>query len=176
MIKSPQAIFLFLVILLLVDFFVIGKIDKLSRQKIGYGFNYPLGAKEQHLLYQRYGWQRIIYNFSHFFQFWLSPPPGKSFKNLNEFLHLDIPPSTLTFNILHLFAFLFFSLILLYFFRLPIWLVFLIGIFFNIFHEYVAEGIYIDPSFNDLWTNLLGIIFGLLLFEIIQLHKFRSKK
>lgn len=161
--RSKEVIFLFLAFLLLIDFFVIGKIDPISREGLGYGFGYFLGPKEQHLLYQKYGWPRIVYNFSHFFQFWLSPPVGKSFKNIKEFFYLDIPPSTIFFNILHFFAFLFFALILLILFHLPIWQVFFICLFFNIFHEYIAEGIYLDPSFNDLWTNLLGTLFGILL-------------
>jgi len=166
--RTPKFIFLFLIILLLIDFFIIGKLDEVSRRHEGYGYYYPLKEKEQHLLYQRYGWPRILYNFSHFFQFWLSPPPGKRFHNLWEFLNLDVPPSSFLFNICHFFAFFLFSLFLLYFFRLPILVVFLIGIFFNIFHEYIAEGIYMDPSFNDLWVNLLGNLFGLLIWLLIK--------
>jgi len=169
--QSKKVIFLFLVCLLLIDFFVIGKIDKVSRAGQGYGFNYPLSAREQHLLYQRYGWPRIVYNFSHFFQFWLSPPPAKKFHNLWDFLHLDVPPSSVLFNILHFFAFLIFALVLLYFFRLPLWFVFLSGLFFNIFHEYISEGIYVDPSFNDLWTDTIGLLAGLLLVVIFVKKK-----
>jgi len=161
--RSPKVIFLFLVCLLLIDFFVIGKIDPVSRAGQGYGFNYPLRADEQFLIYQRYGWPRIKYNFRHFFQFWLSPPIGKSFRNLKELLSLDIPPSTLFFNVLHFFAFFIFTIILFYFFHLSFWQIFLISLFFNIFHEYIAEGIYLDPSFNDLWTNSLGLLVGLLI-------------
>ncbi|MFN3301743.1 MAG: hypothetical protein ACK413_01800 [Patescibacteria group bacterium] len=160
---SKKLIFLFLIFLLLIDFFIIGKIDEISRKKIGYPYFYPLTKGEEQLLYQRYGWPRIVYNFSHFFQFWLSPPPAKNFRNLKEFLYLDVPPSNVFFNILHFFAFLIFAIILLLFFRLNVFLVLFIGLFFNIFHEYIAEGIYIDPSFNDLWTNLLGTLVGSLI-------------
>lgn len=163
LLRSKKAIFLFLACLLLIDFFVIGRIDKISREQIGYGYHYPIGANEQNLLYQRYGWPRIDYNFSHFFQFWQNPPPGRTFHNLIEFLQLDIPPSTVLFNILHFFAFAIFAILLLCSFRLPIWLVFLIGIFFNIFHEYISEGIYLDPSFNDLWVDTMGLLIGLLI-------------
>jgi len=164
--RSKKVIFLLLVCLLLIDFFVIGKIDYLSKQEIGYGYQYPLGSNEQHLLYQRYGWPRIIYNFSNFFQFWQAPPPGRIFSNLIEFLYLDVPPSTFLFNIFHFFAFLIFALILLRFFCLPIWAVFLIGMFFNIFHEYIAEGIYIDPSLPDLWIDTIGLLTGILIFNL----------
>lgn len=164
--RSKKVIFLLFVCLLLIDFFVVGKLDKMSARKIGYSYHYPLGVGEQNLLYQRYGWQRVVYNFKHFFQFWQSPPPGKRFHNLREFLQLDVPPSTVFFNILHFFAFAIFAFLLLYFLRLPIWLVFLIGVFFNIFHEYIAEGIYLDPSFNDLWTDTIGLLVGMLIYII----------
>lgn len=159
-------LFLFLIFLLLIDFFIIGKVDPVSHNQIGYGYQYPLGQNEQHLIHQRYGWPRIVYNFSNFFQFWQSPPPGRSFSNLIEFLHLDVPPSSVLFNILHFFAFAFFAIFLLVFFRLPIWAVFLIGMFFNIFHEYVAEGIYVDPSFPDLWIDTIGLLVGILTYLI----------
>lgn len=171
--RFKKVIFLLLICLLLIDFFIIGRIDSKSNQQIGYGYNYPLGSNEQNLLYQHYGWPRLVYNFSHFFQFWQSPPPGKTFHNLLGFLSLDIPPSTIFFNILHFFAFAFFAFLLLYFLRLPIWMVFLIGIFFNIFHEYIAEGIYVDPSFNDLWTDSLGLLTGLLTYEVVTNFKIR---
>lgn len=174
LLKSKKVIFLFLISLLLIDFFVIGKIDPASNQKTGYGYYYPLGVNEQSLSYQHYGGTRIAYNFSHFFQFWQNPPPGRTFHNLIEFLHLDVPPSSVFFNILHFFAFAIFAILLLYFLRLPIWLVFLIGVFFNIFHEYISEGIYMDPSFNDLWTDSLGLLVGMLIYIIFS-HKFFIK-
>lgn len=161
--RSLEILLLFLIILLLIDFFLIGRIDPISRAGQGYGFGYYLKEKEQKMIYHQYGWERIKYNFRNFFQFWREPPLGKKYSNLKEFLLLDVPPSKLLFNILHFFAFLIFTLLLFYFFHLPVWLVFLIGMFFNIFHEYVAEGIYLDPSFNDLWTNTLGLLVGLLL-------------
>jgi hypothetical protein len=171
--RSKKVIFLLLICLLLIDFFIIGRIDSKSNLHIGYGYNYPLGANEQSLLYQHYGWPRLIYNFSHFFQFWQSPPPDKTFHNLLGFLSLDIPPSTIIFNVLHFFAFAIFVFLLLYFLHLPIGLVFLIGMFFNIFHEYIAEGIYVDPSFNDLWTDTIGLLVGLLAYELATNFKIR---
>lgn len=176
--QSKKVIFLLLICLLLIDFFVIGKIDSRSNQQIGYGYNYPLGGQEQNLLYQRYGWPRLVYNFSNFFQFWQAPPPGRTAHNIIEFFQLDVPPSTVLFNIFHFFAFAIFAILLLYFFHLPLWLVFAIGIFFNVFHEYIAEGIYVDPSFNDLWTDSLGLLVGILVYIIFLRRPFikSSKK
>jgi len=173
LLKAKKFIFLFLICLLLIDFFIVGKIDRASNQKIGYNYNYPLNFSEQNLFYQRYGWPRIAYNFSNFFQFWQNPPPGRTFDNIIDFLNLDVPPSSVFFNILHFFAFAIFAIFLLYLFRLPIWLVFLIGVFFNIFHEYIAEGIYADPSFNDLWFDSLGLLVGILVYELATNFKIR---
>ncbi|MCX7779005.1 MAG: VanZ family protein [Patescibacteria group bacterium] len=150
---------------------MIGRVDKVCRFGQGYGFGYYLKPADQKMLYQRYGWERIKYNLRNFFQFWFQPPLGKKFSNLKEFLVLDVPPSNLIFNILHFFAFLIFTLLLVYLLRLSIGLAFLIGLFFNFFHEYVAEGICLDPSFNDLWTNTLGLLVGMLLSAIVTKKK-----
>lgn len=160
--QKKYLFFSLIIFLMMIDFFIIARLDPICRYGQGYGFGYYLRPSEQQMVYQRYGWSRVAYNLKNFFQFWQKPPAGKDFSNLKEFLLLDVPPSKLSFNILHFFAFLIFAFLLIYFFRLPIWLVFLIGVFFNIFHEYVAEGICTDPSFNDLWVDTLGLLVGML--------------
>ena len=36
------------------------------------------------------------------------------------------------------------------------------GTALNIFHEYVAEGQYVGPSFIDLWLNQIGLLLAML--------------
>ncbi|MDD2646612.1 MAG: hypothetical protein PHV78_02065 [Patescibacteria group bacterium] len=158
---------LFLFICLLLDFFLVPQINIICRDRQGFGFSYQTGESQQRLSLIKYGSARIIYNFRHFFVFWSKAPFGKTYHNLNEFLHLD--NSALSFNILHFFAFLIFALVLFYFFQLKIWQVFLIGLGFNVFHEFIAEGICIDPSFNDLWVNMIGLLVGIMAWEIFNL-------
>lgn len=164
MAQKRYVLFIFILSLLLVDFFIVGRLDSVCRFKQGYGFSYITGEPLEILNQMRFGYKRINYNFSHFSLFWLKPPFGKSYSNLIEFLKLDGNP--LLFNIGHFFAFLIFSLILLYIFRLNIFSVFLITFIFNIFHEYISEGICVDPSFNDLWIDLIASLFGILIFVI----------
>lgn len=176
--RSKIFLLFFLLMLLLVDFFVVPNIDPVCRTQQGYGFAYPLSQKNEQINQMRYGWPRIKYNFSHFFVFWTQPPFSKSFSNLTEFLTLDGNPIIL--NIGHFFAFFIFTLILAYFFRLPIRYIFLICLFFNIFHEYVSEGVCVDPSFNDLWVDFIGVLIGIVFYLIwsnfIQVSKFFKMK
>ncbi len=154
-------IFLFLITLLLIDFFIIGRLDPVCRKGQGYGFGYYLGKEEQRMIHYQYGFERIKYNFRNFFQFWAGPTFGRRYYSLKEFLTLD--GNSLIWNVSHFLCFFIFSLILLLFFKLNPLSVFLIGLLVNIFHEYIAEGIYVDPSFNDLWLDLLGTLSGILI-------------
>jgi VanZ family protein len=156
---------LFLIILLAIDFFIVGRLDPVCRQAQGYGFGYPASFRLEEISQKKFGFSRIVYNFQNFFIFWLGPGFGKTYHNLKEFLLLDY--SVLIFNILHFFAFLIFAFILLYFFRFNVFLVLIISLFFNLFHEYIAEGICMDPSFNDLWVNLIGSLVGSLIGVIL---------
>lgn len=157
-------IFLFLVFLLIIDLFILSKLDPLPRQARGYGFGYPVKFRIEEIEQYQFGWRRVVYNFEIFFLFWSKPPFGKTYQSLKDFLSLDYSP--LSYNIAHFFAFLTFAIILLWLFRLNVFWVLIIGLFFNIFHEYIAEGIYMDPSFNDLWVDTLGLLMGLFIFVL----------
>jgi len=43
-----------------------------------------------------------------------------------------------------------------------------LGTGMNVFHEYVAEGQYCDPSFIDLWLGQVGLLAGIALFIYLQ--------
>lgn len=159
--NSKFFLFLFLISLLLIDFFIVSRLDPVCYFRQGYGFGYATGESTEILNQIKFGLARIDYNFSHFSMFWSKPPFAKSFSNIIEFLKLDGNPLWL--NIGHFVAFFVFALILFYIFRLNFISIFLISLFFNIFHEYIAEGICVDPSFNDLWVDTIGSLLGILL-------------
>jgi len=46
--------------------------------------------------------------------------------------------------------------------------VFVCGTVVNVFHEYVAEGQYVDPSFIDLWLDQLGLLLAMLGYFLIR--------
>ncbi|MGC9049124.1 MAG: hypothetical protein ACP5IX_02825, partial [Patescibacteria group bacterium] len=125
-------LFIFLLFLLLIDFFIIASFDPVCYFKQGYGFSYATGEPTELLNQFRFGRQRISYNFSHFSLFWTKPPFNKSFNSVIDFLKLDGNPLWL--NIGHFVAFFIFTLILFYIFRLNFITVILIVLIFNVFH------------------------------------------
>lgn len=167
--NKKSILFLFLFLLLLIDFFIVGRFDPICYSKQGYGFSYATGESAEVLNSIRFSPERIGYNFSHFSLFWTKPSFGKNFNSLIDFLKLDGNPLWL--NIGHFVAFFIFTLILFYIFRLNFVSVFLINLVFNIFHEYIAEGICIDPSFNDLWVNTVGCLIGILFFILCRVRR-----
>ena len=169
------AVFLF--VLLCLDFFGVGNLSATCRSRQGFQFNHPVNFTLAQIDHYRFGAPRIAYNFAHFFIFWTQIPLGKSLNSIQDFLLLDGAagqPSPLPWNIAHFFAFLIFVLVLLRFFRLKWYWVLIIAVIFNIFHEYIAEGLCQDPSFNDLWVDTLGILVGLLIWQAVPL--IRKKK
>lgn len=172
--KSKKFLCFFLFVCLLIDFFIIPNLGIICRQHQGYGFSYSTGERAERLAEIQYSGQRVAYNFKHFLLFWTQPPLSSGYNSLMEFLRLD--HSALFFNIIHFFAFFIFALLLLFFWQLPTYLTVVIGLFFSIFHEYVAEGICMDPSYNDLWVNLLGTLIAVLIWEIFILFKNHRKR
>jgi len=168
--NRDKSLAVFLFVLLCIDFFGIGNLSAICRAHEGYQFNYPTNFTLAQLNHYRFGALRISYNFAHFFTFWTQIPFGKTLNSVKDFLLLDAvagQPSPLPWNIAHFFAFLIFVLVLLRFFRLKWYWVLIIVIFFNIFHEYISEGLCGDPSFNDLWVDTLGALVGLLIWQIV---------
>lgn len=155
----------FLLVLVLIDFLLIPNLNPVCRSGQGYGFGYSRGESIDQLNRLRVGIKRVGYNFSHFFIFWQQPAFSKTYHNLSDFLQLDTSPLFL--NILHFFAFLIFVLILFYFFHLNFISAIFIIVFFNISHEYIAEGRCMDPSFNDLWIDVLGSLVGVLIYQFM---------
>lgn len=166
------AVFLF--VLLCIDFFGIGNLPAACRAQEGLRFNHPVNFSLAQLDHYRFGAARISYNFAHFFIFWTQIPIGKTLNSVKDFLSLDGiagQPSPLPWNIAHFFAFLIFVLVLFRLFHLKWYWVLILAVIFNIFHEYIAEGLCQDPSFNDLWVDTLGTLVGLLIWQVAPLFK-----
>lgn len=163
---------LLLFIIVLGDYFFLARLDPISRRQVGYPFSYPSTVINQWQDTPYYGLKRIGYNFGHFGLFWLKMSEGAVNNNFYQFFTQDGNP--LWMNKAHLICFFLFTLILLWWFRIKWWLAFLIGFFINVFHEYVAEGIYVDPSFIDLWIDLVGIILGLFIGLVVL--RYQNKK
>ena len=152
---------IFLFVLLCIDFFGVGNLSAICRAHEGLQFNHPVNFTLAQLDHYRFGAARVGYNFAHFFIFWTQVPIGRTLNSLKDFLILDAVPgyrSPIPWNIAHFFAFLIFALVLSKYFKLKWYWILIIGIIFNIFHEYIAEGLCQRPSFNDLWVDTLGTL------------------
>lgn len=155
--------FLWLVVLfiLLFDFFILSKLDVISRNQKGYQFVYPSTLVDEWQNTALYGSKRIAYNFDHFCLFWLKMPEQSNIHSFHQLITQDGNP--LWMNLSHFACFFLFTLFLIWWFKLKRWQAILFGFLINIFHEYIAEGIYVDPSFIDLWLDTAGILFGILI-------------
>lgn len=174
MIKKKNIILLVILLLILLgDFFIVSRTDAAARSKIGYGFDYPDTLVGQWQNTPQYGLQRLAYNFGHFSLFWTKTPNNIQIKSFYQLMTVDGNP--LWMNLSHLILFFIFAILLMRLFKLSWWQVLLIGIIVNIFHEYVAEGIYVDPSFIDLWLDSLGTIVGII-FAVIFFKKGQAAK
>lgn len=162
MFKNKNIILLIILSLILLgDFFIVNLTDIVARSKIGYSFDYPDTLVGQWQNTPQYGLQRIAYNFTHFSLFWTKTPNNIQIKSFYQLMTVD--GNSLWMNLSHLILFFIFALLLTRLFKLSWWQVLIIGIVVNIFHEYIAEGIYADPSFIDLWSDTAGTILGILI-------------
>ena len=174
MVKKKNIILLAILLLILFgDFFIVSRTDAVARSKTGYSFNHPDTLTGQWQDTPQYGLKRIEYNLNHFSLFWTKIPPNIQVKNFYQLMTLDGNP--LWMNLSHLVLFFIFSALLMLLFGLSWWKVLILGMFVNIFHEYISEGIYVDPSFIDLWLDNLGIILGII-FALIFFKKGQSPK
>jgi len=174
MFKNKAIILLIILSLILLgDFFIVNLTDIVARSKIGYSFDYPDTLAGQWQNTPQYGLQRIAYNFNHFALFWTKTPNNIQIKSFYQLMTVD--GNSFWMNLSHLILFFIFALLLMRLFKLSWWQVLIIGIVVNIFHEYIAEGIYADPSFIDLWLDSLGTILGILVGMIFLKQPDNSK-
>lgn len=165
MIKKRKKLFIFLFFFILLgDFFIVSRYDPVCWNKQGYGFG-QIEKQTKNIPEVKFGWSRVGYNFENFNVWWQKSFTSK-YHNLKEFLTLD--GNSIWNNLFHFLFFIGFTLILLFYFNFSLLNTFLISNFLSIFHEYVAEGICVNPSFIDLWLDLLGILFGILIFALLK--------
>ena len=155
--KNPQRYILLvwiIIALTLLDFLVSCHSDQFCLEGRSYKSTYSPEPMQ-------WGLNRIAYNFRHFISFWEKPSPDRELYSLKDLFESD--SNSVFQNLTHFFLFLIFSVAgtCLGFGALVI---FLAGTVFNIIHEYIVEGCYVDPSFIDLWLGQLGIHFGLLIY------------
>lgn len=166
---TPRRIwFVFLVAMFAVfDFSTIARVDPITKERRGYGHRelakqWP-GAFETE---NAYGWSRVGFNFRNIFKWWVVPPktakPGIAPQLAGD-------GNSLAYNLAgHFGGSVLLVLVALWLFR-SVPLIMIVGTAVNIFHEYIAEGYYGDPSFIDLWLDQAGILFAVAVYRIITL-------
>jgi hypothetical protein len=155
------------------DLVHIAGIDPITKTGRGYGHHelarHWQGASGTE---NAFGWSRIGFNFRHFFKWWIVIPQTRG-GGLKGVLTSD--GNGLFENLGGHFAG---SAILVF---LALWLsgsipwTVLAGTAINIFHEYVAEGSYCDPSFVDLWLDQAGILLAVAVYGIISMQIRRNR-
>ncbi len=164
--KRPRTIiFAFLILLFAVfDYFHIAGIDSITKSGAGYGHQefvkpWPGAAGTD----KASGWDRAVFNFRHFFKWWAVFPPNRR-GGIEGALTSD--GNGLLNNLGgHLLGSAVLVFVALLFFR-SIPLVVIAGTAMNIFHEYIAEGRFCDPSPVDLWLDQIGIMIAVALYGI----------
>ncbi|NOY83132.1 MAG: hypothetical protein GXP31_19220 [Kiritimatiellaeota bacterium] len=138
--------------------------DPTARRSGGYGSNRTREGVSPPV---RFGPRRVLHNFRNFAVFW-RPPAGRRRKSgLTGFLTAD--GNSLTTNLFGHFGLA--VLLCLIFLGLGAnWTWVAAGAtLVNIWHEYVSEGMYCDPSYVDLWLDQAGIGFALAGFALFRL-------
>ncbi len=151
-------------LLCILDFFAAPQTDPFAAKGNGYRHHIAgLPVSDPDFAVLR-GWRRVRLNFRHFFVFWMDwPEKADSF---TSFIRSDGNSFANNFYG-HFLGSVILSL-------LGLWLsgsliaVGICGTVVNIFHEYVAEGQYVDPSFIDLWLDQLGLLLAMAAFACLR--------
>jgi len=147
------------------DFLLAPMTDPLAARGNGYAHRTPGIGREKPEYNALRGYRRVVFNFRHWL-YWWTPKTSVSGSRLRSFLAGD-GNSALHNLVGHLFVI--FMLALLAIWYVPrAGLVIAFGTFMNVFHEYIAEGQYVDPSFVDLWLDQLGLFLATVLFLCVR--------
>jgi len=157
--------FILFAVLVIADFFIMPAGDSYAAKGKGYRHgNTVLDTTDPYYQTLR-GPGRVIFNFRNFLHWWTACPSGVGMSPIKI---LESDGNSIVQNVIGHFVLSFIlSLIAVLLVPRPI-LICLLGTFMNIFHEYVSEGQYVDPSFVDLWLDQLGLFFAIILFLCIQ--------
>ncbi len=111
-----------------------------------------------------WGVERVEENLSHFPVFWVKPP--RPISSPGSFFTCD--GNSAATNLLgHGGPFGLYGL-LLPLVGISTGITFITGLFINVYHEYIAEGLYCDPSFCDLWISTVSLVVGLLIARFLR--------
>ena len=141
----------------IIDFFCVPLTDIYPTERKGY--QHSTGAFSTDPYYDvLYGSGRVVFNFRHFGHWWTAWPLSKG---LSPMKLVVSDGNSMVQNVGGHFVLSFIlSLIAIFLVPRPV-LVCALGTFMNIFHEYITEGHYCDPSFIDLWLSQLGLVLAI---------------
>jgi len=147
------------------DLFIAPMTDARARQGDGYAHSaHGLDPDTPGYVSLR-GGRRVLFNFRNFFHWWLARP-RQAGPGLRRLLAGDGNSAAHNF-IGHFCVSLALALLGLALFPRPL-PVAVCGTFLNIFHEYIAEGRYVDPSFVDLWLDQFGLALAVIAFILVR--------
>lgn len=147
------------VVLCLVDVIQAPLTDRLARAGSGYPHQLTF-APDATFVGELRSWKRVAFNFLHFGTWWFRYPGQEDGWSLGAVLKSD--GNTVATNVVgHLIVGYVLALVGLGILPAPR-LIFALGTGFNIFQEYVAEGVYVDPSFIDLWLGEIALVLALI--------------
>jgi len=143
--------------------------DPTFRSRTGWAFGYAGSTDLQAV--PRFGVGRVAYNFRNFCVFWLVPTPGKRPSRLTDWITVD--GNNIVQNVGHLVAWGLLALLMMVS-GFSVVQSLLLPVVFSIVHEYVLEGLYVDPSWIDLWLNLIGTLAGVFVVSVWRELKGRT--
>lgn len=168
--KLGLSLLLFVVIIIL-DFIVMPLTDSSARSGRGYKHHsLTMGATDPDY-YELRGYHRVIFNFKHFFHWWIAWPENCGLSPV-KLLGSD-GNSALQNFFGHFVLGTILTLLFIWFIPQPV-TIFILGSLVNIFHEYIGEGQYVDPSFIDLWLGQLAILSGIICYYCLILIFYRQ--
>ena len=153
--RRKAAFLAMLTLMLAADFWGAPLTDPVAAQRRGYSHHFAFPANALYVD-ELWGWKRVAFNFRHFNVWWTRCPRSERIRTVADFLRCD--GNSAAVNLGGHFG----GSFLLTLAGLAIWpvprVILLCGMLVNVFHEYVAEGRYVDPSFVDLWLDTLGLV------------------
>lgn len=147
------------------DFLLAPTTDPYASRGNGYAHRTPGIGSEKPDYNALRGYRRVVFNFRHWL-YWWTPKASASGSGLRSFLASD--GNSALHNLIGHFCISFLLTLLAIWYVPRAWLVIAFGTFMNVFHEYIAEGQYVDPSFVDLWLDQLGLFLATVMFLCIR--------
>jgi len=151
------------------DFVIAPATDRRAAGGRGYGHHARVPYRNDPAYGALRGHRRVMFNFRHFCHWWTAWPAGTG---LSPMALVTSDGNVFTTNFFGHFVVSFVLCLLGLVVVRRILPVAVAGTAINIFHEYVSEGQYADPSFIDLWLDQLGLLLAVIVFVAVR----RSRK